>query len=84
MEIGPIFGQELSNKLPKDLLSYGLINFVDSNFIRDPKDYKSVMNYYFFLNRIVISWCSKKQRTLSISITEAEYIALRYVLREAV
>lgn len=43
-----------------------------------------MMGYCFFLNNVVISWSSKKQRIVSISITKAKYIALRHILREAI
>lgn len=82
--MGLIFGQELVKQLPKNLLLYGLIGYTDSNFARNLEDQKSVMGYYFFLNRVVVSWSSKKQRTVSTLITKAEYIALNYVARKAI
>ena len=84
MEIGLIFGRESNDRLPRDPPSYGLIGFVDSNFAGDPEDRKSVMGYCFFLNEAVVSWCSKKQKTVSISTTEAEYIPLGHAVREVV
>lgn len=41
--------------LPKDLLPYKLICFANNNFARDLENWKSVMSYYFFLNRVVVS-----------------------------
>ncbi len=82
--MGLVFGQELSNRLLRDPPPYGLIGFADSNFAGDPEDRKSVMGHCFFLNRAVVSWCSKKQRTVSTSTTKAEYIALGHAAREAV
>lgn len=84
MEMGLVFGQELSNRLPRDPPPYGLIGFADSNFAGDLGDRKSVMGYCFFLNEAVVSWCSKKQRTVSTLTTEAEYIALGHAVREVV
>ena len=84
MEMGLIFSRESAERLPRDPLPYGLIGYADNNFAGDPEDWKSVMGYRFFLNRAVVSWSSKKQRTGSTSTTEAEYIALRHAAREAV
>lgn len=72
IEMWLIYGQELSNKKPRNPLPYDLIGFVDRNFARDFRDCKSIKNYYFFLNRAVVSWCSKKQRIVSTSIIKAE------------
>lgn len=54
IEMELTFGQE-QERLPRDLLSYRLIGFANSNFARDPEDRKSVMGYCFFLNRVVVS-----------------------------
>lgn len=53
--IGFIFDKKLNNYLFKNLLLYNLINYVNSNFIKDSKDQKLIISYYFFLNRVVIS-----------------------------
>ena len=84
MEMGLIFGRETANRHPREPPPYGLIGYADSNFAGDPEDRKSVMGYCSFLNGAVVSWSSKKQRTVSTSTTEAEYIALGHAAREAV
>lgn len=53
---------------------YSLIGYSNSNFTKDPEDRKLVMRYYFFLNRVVISWSSKKQKIILTLTTKAEYI----------
>lgn len=65
-------------------MSYRLINYIDSIFARDPKDQKSVMGYCFFLNKAMVSWNNKREKTVSISITKTKYIALGYIAREIV
>ena len=34
------------------------------------------MGHYFFIYRAIVSWYSKKQKTVSISTIEVEYIIL--------
>lgn len=82
MEMGLTFGRGAAN--PRRPPPYGLIGYGDSNFAGDPEDRKSVMGYCFFLNGAVVSWSSKKQRTVSTSTTEAEYIAIGHATRQAV
>ncbi|GKE17633.1 ribonuclease H-like domain-containing protein [Tanacetum coccineum] len=45
---------------------------------------KSVIGYCVFLNNSLVSWKSKKQNTLSKSLTEAEYKALALVTSEVI
>jgi hypothetical protein len=47
-------------------------------------DRKSIIGYIFFLGEGAVAWNSKKQRIISTSITEAEYIASGYRARQAV
>lgn len=85
MQMGLVFRQESRQGLaPRDPPPYGLIGYANSNFVGDPEDRKLVMGYYFFLNRAVVFWCSKKQRIVSTLTTEAEYIALSHGAREAI
>ena len=60
------------------------LDYADSNFAGDINERKFTMGYCFFLVRGVISWCSKKQHTVSTSTTEAEYITIRHAARQAV
>ncbi len=83
--MGLVFGRANGiGQLSQDPPPFGLKGYADSNFAGDPEDRKSVMGYCFFLNGVVVSWSSKKQRTVSTSTTEAEYIAFGHVAREAV
>lgn len=54
VEMRLTFGQE-RKRSPKDSLLYRLIDFANSNFVGDPEDQKSVIDYYFFLNGVVVS-----------------------------
>lgn len=71
-------------KAPVSPPPFGLVGYADSNYAGDPEDRKSVMGNCFFLHGAIVSWCSKKQRTVSTSTTEAEYIALGHGARESV
>lgn len=71
-----VYGQRPDRCSPIDPAPYGLIRYGDSNFAGDSEDRKSVIGYCFFLNGAVVSWSSKKQKTVSTSTTEVEYIAI--------
>lgn len=61
-----------------------LKGFVDADWANDSLDRKSYTGYCFTMNGSVISWQSRKQKTVSLSSTEAEYVALSEASREAV
>lgn len=52
-----------------------LIAFTDSDYAGDVDDRKSTSGYVFMLGTGAISWSSKKQPVVSLSTTEAEFIA---------
>ena len=60
------------------------LDYADSNFAGDISERKFTIGYCFFLVRGVISWCSKKQHTVSTFTTEAEYITIEHAIRQAV
>jgi len=45
---------------------------------------KAVSGYTFILNGAATSWSSKQQKIVSLSITEAKYITLTYIAKEAI
>lgn len=49
-----------AGKSPVDPLPYGLIGYINSNFAGDPKHWKLVIGYCFFIHGAVILWSSKK------------------------
>lgn len=79
-----IFSQESAKQFSKDLLFYRLVGYADSHFAKDPQNQKLVIGYYFILNRAIVPWNCKKQRTVSTSTTKAKYVALEYVARQAI
>ena len=52
-----------------------LVGYTDSDYASDVEDRKSISSYVFMLSEATISWSSKKQPVVSLSTTEAEFIA---------
>lgn len=53
----------------------GLKVYTDSDYAGDLNDRKSTSGFVFLLGSAAVSWSSKKQPIVSLSTTEAEYIA---------
>ena len=52
-----------------------LIAFADSDYAGDVDDRRSTSGYVFMLGTGAVSWSSKKQPVVTLSTTEAEFIA---------
>jgi hypothetical protein len=61
-----------------------LTGYSDSDFAGDYDTRKSTSGYLFTLNNGPISWKSKRQSTISLSTTEAEFNGLEQATREAI
>lgn len=59
-----------------------LTAYSDSDFAGDPTTRKSTTGYIVMLNNNPINWCSRKQPIVSLSSTEAEYIAAADCVKE--
>lgn len=78
----------------KNTMNYGLMykqsaevllsGFTDADWAGDPSSRRSTSGYCFDLGSAVISWCSKKQATIALSSTEAEYNAATLAAQECV
>jgi hypothetical protein len=66
---------------PRELRS---ISDCDSNYARDENDRKSISGRINTLGGMITNWTSKKQSTVSLSSTEAEYQALSECVQEAI
>ena len=61
-----------------------LHGFSDSDFAGDTEDRKSTSGYVFCLAGAAISWRAKKQKLVSLSTVEAEYIGYSEATREGI
>ncbi|KMQ86259.1 retrovirus-related gag-pol polyprotein [Lasius niger] len=58
--------------------------FVDSDWANCPDDRRSYTGYATILSNAAISWEAKKQRTVALSSTEAEYMGLAEATKESI
>ena len=58
--------------------------YVDADWAGCPKDRRSYTGYVYKLGGAAISWKSQKQKTVALSSTEAEYMALSEATKEAI
>jgi hypothetical protein len=58
--------------------------FSDSDWGSDPNDRRSITGYTFLIGGGAVSWASKKQPTVTLSSTEAEYMVLFNAARHAI
>ena len=61
-----------------------LHGFTDSSYGNFLDDRKSCSGYIFRLGEATISWNARKQRTVALSTTEAEYMALSDAARQLI
>src|ERR1700731_3124990 len=62
----------------------GLIAYTDSDYAGDPIQRRSITGYFLKLANGIISWQSRAQKTIALSSTEAEYMALSDCSRQTV
>jgi len=59
-----------------------IVGYVDADWANCPQDRRSYTGYVFMLSGCPITWESRKQRTVALSSTEAEYMALTESAKE--
>lgn len=57
--------------------------YIDADWANCPVDRRSYIGYAFILSGNPVSWESRKQRTVALSSTEAEYMALTEAAKQA-
>ncbi|KAL0445213.1 UNVERIFIED_CONTAM: Copia protein [Sesamum latifolium] len=64
--------------------SLRLVGYSDADRSADRDEHKSTLGYAFLLGGAAITWCSKKQPCISLSIMEVEYVACTSAVQEAI
>ncbi|XP_054830363.1 uncharacterized protein LOC129326226 [Eublepharis macularius] len=59
-----------------------LVGYMDADWAGDTKNRKSTSGHLFFYDNGAVSWSSRKQETLALSSTEAEYISAAEACRQ--
>jgi hypothetical protein len=62
----------------------GIHGYCDSDYAGDIQTRRSTSGYVFLSAGAAISWSSKKQRSVALSTTEAEYVAMSEACKEAI
>ena len=60
-----------------------ILGYSDADFAGDKTTRRSTTGYVFLLNGGAICWCSRRQRSVTTSTTEAEYVAQGLATKEA-
>ncbi|GKC77542.1 retrotransposon protein, putative, ty1-copia subclass, partial [Tanacetum coccineum] len=75
--VGLVYGTNCGNHVD-------VTGFVDSDYAKDPDKGRSITGYAFLVQRCVVSWKATLQHMVALSTTEAEYMALTEVVKEAI
>ena len=75
-------GYGLKFELNKDMIKWALKALSDSDFASDKETRISVLGYIIYFCGIPIAWRSKGMKSVVLSTTEAEYMALSEVVKK--
>jgi hypothetical protein len=60
----------------------GFLGYTDSDWAANPDDRKSITGYVLFLANGPVSWLTRRQKTIALSSTEAEYMVMSDTARQ--
>jgi transposase InsO family protein len=61
-----------------------LVGYSDSDFAGDVETRRSTSGYVFYLSKAAVTWASQRQKIVTHSTTEAEYVAAAGAAKEAI
>lgn len=64
--------------------NFDITGYSDADWASDVDDRRSCTGYVFKLSNSAITWASRRQQTVALSSTEAEYMAMSSAIQEAV
>lgn len=76
MDTGLVYSGKIKSKQ--------LIGFADADWARDRDSRRSTTGWPFMYSGAVVTWCSKLQPTISLSLCKAEYMAMGDAAKEAI
>ncbi|EJF55486.1 hypothetical protein DICSQDRAFT_25697, partial [Dichomitus squalens LYAD-421 SS1] len=81
---GITYSGEGQTRLQAYYLNLRLEGYTDADWGSNPDDRRSISGYTFLVGNAVVAWSSKKQTTVALSSTEAEYMAVSYAARHTI
>jgi hypothetical protein len=77
-------GLKIEPKCPDGELTWDLVVYSDSDWAGDKDNRRSVSGFVMFLCSVPIVWRSKQQKSVALSSSEAEFVAVSEAVKEVV
>jgi hypothetical protein len=72
----------INSKLTFKKNNANIVGYCDADWATDKEDRRSCSGYIFIFQGAAVSWCSKRQPTVALSSTEAEYMSLSTAIQQ--
>ncbi len=76
------WGLKIMPKSPDGTMKWNLVSFSDSDWAGDKDNRRSINGFIIFLCGVPIVWRSKQQKTVALSSSEAEFVAISEAVKE--